>query len=68
MDKEGEMRKKGIVLITLGILGGIFVSTFDIIMGKPANDLTGPKSIVALVICALLIIRGIHLLLKRPGK
>lgn len=62
------MRKKGIILITLGILGGVFVSTFDIIMGKATNDLTGPKSIIALVICALLIIRGIQLLLKRSAK
>lgn len=68
MDKEGEMRKKGIVLIALGILGGVFVSTFDIIMGKPTNDITGPTSITALAICGIFIIAGIRALLKKPGK
>lgn len=62
------MRKKGIVLIVLGILGAIFVSTFDIIMGKPTNDLTGPKSIAALVICSIFIIAGIRFLLKKSGR
>lgn len=58
------MRKKGIILITLGILGVIFVSTFDILAGKPVNDITGPKSISALIFCGILIILGIRAFLK----
>ena len=60
------MKKKGVVLILLGILGIIFVCTFDIIVGKPVNDITGPKSISALVFCGFLIIIGIRFLLKKP--
>ena len=62
------MKKKGIVLIALGILGAIFVCTFDIIMGKPVNDVSGPRSIAALIICAVLIIMGVRFILKGPKK
>ena len=62
------MKVKGIKLIVLGVLGGIFVCTFDIIVGKPVNDITGPKSIVAFVICGLFIIAGVHFLLKSSKK
>lgn len=55
------MKIKGIVLIVLGILGAIFVCTFDIIMGKPVNDISGPKSISALVFCGVLVIAGVNL-------
>lgn len=58
------MRRKGRILILLGILGGIFVLTFDIIAGKPVNDITGPKSISALLISGVFIIAGIRFLLK----
>jgi putative Ca2+/H+ antiporter (TMEM165/GDT1 family) len=62
------MKAKGIILILLGILGAIFVCTFDIIAGKPVNDITGPKSISALVISGLFIIVGIRFLLKSSKK
>ena len=59
------MKKKGIILIVLGVLGGILVCTFDIIVGKPVNDITGPRSISALAICALFIILGVRSLSRR---
>jgi uncharacterized membrane-anchored protein len=62
------MKAKGIILIALGILGAIFVCTFDIIVGKPVNDISGPKSISALIFCGILIILGIRFLLKRKTK
>jgi len=62
------MKKKGVVFILLGILGAIFVCTFDIIMGKQVNDITGPKSISALFICAILIIAGLYILLGKKNK
>ena len=58
------MKIKGSILIILGILGAIFVSTFDILMGKPVNNISGPKSIYALIFCGILIITGIRFLLK----
>lgn len=58
------MKRKAITLITLGIVGAIFVCTYDIIVGKPVCDISGPKSISALVICGLFIIVGIRFLLK----
>jgi hypothetical protein len=60
-----KMKAKSIILIVLGILGGIFVYVFDIIAGKPVNDITGPKSISAFVLCGALIAIGIYLLLKK---
>lgn len=62
------MKIKAILLILLGVLGAIFICIFDIIMGKPVNDISGPKSISALVICGLLIIAGIYLLLGKRKK
>lgn len=62
------MKTKGVVLIVLGILGAIFVCTFDIIMKKPVNDISGPKSISALVFCALLAMTGVTLILKNVKK
>ena len=62
------MKAKGIILILLGVLGAIFVCTFDIIVGKPVNDITGPTSISALIICGLFIIAGICSLLKNLKK
>jgi len=66
--REKEMKAKGIILIVLGVLGAIFVCTFDIIVGKAVNDITGPKSISALVICGIFIITGIRFLLKSSKK
>ena len=62
------MKKKGIILILIGILGVIFVASFDKITGKPVNDISGPKSIAALIVCGILIIIGIISLLKRIHK
>jgi hypothetical protein len=59
------MKAKGIILIALGILGAIFVCTFDIIVGKPVNDIGGPKSIAALIFCGILIILGIRFIFKK---
>lgn len=56
---------KGAVLILLGITGIIFGCTFDIIMKKPMNDITGPKSIAGFVISGILIVWGIRLLAKK---
>ena len=58
------MKRKAVTLVTLGILGAIFVCTYDIIVGKSVCDISGPKSISALVICGLFIIVGIRFLLK----
>jgi len=49
----------------LGVVGIVFTSTFDIIAGKAENYI-GPKSIIAIIICGLLIILGIIFLLKKP--
>ncbi|MFH1339308.1 MAG: hypothetical protein ABIH40_05655 [Candidatus Omnitrophota bacterium] len=62
------MKVKGVVLIVLGVLGAIFVCTYDIITGKPVNDITGPKSISALVISGIFIITGIRFLLTSSKK
>jgi len=58
------MRRKGAILIVLGVAGAVFVCTYDIIAGKPVNDISGPKSILGLVICGIFIIAGIHFLKK----
>jgi hypothetical protein len=60
-----KIKTKGFILIVLGIAGAIFVSTFDIIAGKPKN-MIGPKSIAALLFCALLIIKGAISFFKKP--
>ena len=62
------MKKKSLKLIILGLLGIIFICTFDFIAGKPINDITGPKSISGLVLCAFLILWGIVLLKKNSKK
>lgn len=62
------MKAKGIVSITVGILGAIFVCMFDVIAGKPVNDITGPISIFTLILCGLLIIIGIWSLCRPKVK
>jgi len=62
------MKTKGLILILLGVLGAIFVSTFDIIVGKTVNDISGPKSISALIFCGIIIIIGVAFLLKSKKK
>jgi hypothetical protein len=59
-----KMKRKGLILIILGVAGEIFTSTFDIIIGKAENYI-GPKSIIAFIIFGLLIILGIISLLKK---
>ena len=56
---------KGAVLVLLGIAGVIFVSTFDIIMKKPVNNVCGPKSIAGFIISGIFILTGIRLLTKK---
>jgi hypothetical protein len=63
-----DMKAKGFILIALGVLGAVFVCTFDILAGKPVNDITGPKSIIALIFCGILMIIGVRLLLKKGKK
>ncbi|MBL7084570.1 MAG: hypothetical protein ISS43_00490 [Candidatus Omnitrophica bacterium] len=62
------MKVKGILLLLVGVLGAIFVSRYDIIVGKPINDVTGPKSIIAFLICAVLIIIGVRFLSKKSKE
>jgi hypothetical protein len=57
------MKAKGVFLVVLGVLGGLFVFFFDILLKKPFNYL-GPKSMIALVGCAILAITGARILLK----
>jgi drug/metabolite transporter (DMT)-like permease len=59
------MKTKGIIFIMLGVAGVIFVSTFDIIVGKPRN-MIGPKSIIGILACVFLIIIGVISLFKKP--
>ena len=56
------MKAKGIILIIVGMLGAISVCMFDVIAGKPVNDITGLKSMLALILCGLLMIIGIRYL------
>lgn len=58
--------KKGMILITIGVLGAIFICMVDLILKKPVNDITGPKSISGLMFSVLLIIAGIRILMKKP--
>jgi hypothetical protein len=60
-----KIKDKGIMLIAIGIIGTILVLTFDMIMGKPVNDITGPRSILGLVACVLFVVQGIIYLRKK---
>jgi hypothetical protein len=62
------MRKKGIFLTISGILGIVFVCTFDIIAGKPVNDITGPKSISALIVFGITLLFGLIQLFRGLRK
>lgn len=61
------IKTKGFFCLTAGLLGIVFVLIFDIIVGKPVNDISGPKSIFALVICAGLLVLGIRLSGRKNG-
>lgn len=62
------MKRKGLLLITLGVIGALLVFNFDMIVGKPVNDISGPKSIIALLISATAIIIGAMIILKGKKK
>lgn len=62
------MKTKAIALVILGIAGIIFVLLFDIIMGKPINDVSGPKSISALIVSGLLVALGFYFMFKCPNE
>lgn len=59
------MKLKGKILCVLGVLGVIFICAYDVILGKPVNDITGPKSISALVLCVIFLVIGIRFLRKK---
>lgn len=56
---------KGIILVLLGIAGLLLVCTIDIIMKKPVNDITGPKSLLGFIISGVLIVAGVKVLAKK---
>ncbi len=58
-------KTKSIILLLFGIGGIAFVCTFDIIVGKPTNDITGPKSITGLIISSIFILIGLVSLIKK---
>jgi len=62
------MKKMAFFLILLGIIGVILVLTIDIIMGKPVNDFSGPKSTPALMMCGLAVLAGIISLFKKRSS
>jgi len=62
------MKTKAIALAVLGIAGIIFVLLFDVIMGKSVNDVSGPKSISALIVSGLLVVLGFYFMFKGPKE
>jgi hypothetical protein len=62
------MKQKGVIFILAGVLGIIFVFSFDKIAGKPINDISGPKSIIAIVVCGILVLLGLSSLFKKGSK
>lgn len=58
------MKVKGIILVVIGLIGIVFVCSFDKLAGKSVNDITGPRSISTLILCAGIIFFGIRLLLR----
>ena len=61
------MNKSGLGLVVLGVIGILFVLSFDIIAGKPVNDISGPKSISALIVSLLLVFIGAGILAKKKA-
>jgi len=55
----------GKFLFIMGLLGAAFTLGYDKIVGKPEN--LGPKSYVALAICAVLILVGLISWRKGPS-
>ncbi|MBM3249516.1 MAG: hypothetical protein FJZ09_01545 [Candidatus Omnitrophica bacterium] len=60
------MKRKGLLLVILGVIGALYVYFFDLLMGKPMNDVTGPKSVVAFVICGILVLAGLRIAFGCP--
>ena len=54
-----DKRHGGLFLIILGILGSALLFSWDIIMKKPVNDITGFRSVAALAVCVVLVILGV---------
>jgi hypothetical protein len=59
------MKNNGIVLIIAGAIGSALIISWDPLMKKPVNDFSGPVSTPALIACALLVVIGIFLQLKK---
>ena len=59
------IKNKAIAFMAAGIIGAIFILRYDVIMGKPVNDITGPRSIAGLIVCGLFILQGIIYLKKK---
>jgi len=59
------MKIKGIILLFLGVCGAGFVGIFNIISGKPVNDIAGPKSILGFIVSGLFLLAGAPLLFKK---
>jgi hypothetical protein len=62
------MKIKGIILLVLGVCGVIFVCIFDVLTGKPVNDVTGPKSILGFVVSGIFLFIGVYLLSKKTKQ
>ena len=58
------MKRKGLASIILGIAGAALILLYKS-TAQPPHNLIGPKTITALIICAVLVIIGIVLSLKR---
>ena len=58
------MKTKGIVLMSIGIAGALLVSVYDLLMGRGRISY-GPYSLIAWVICAVLIISGVMWTFKK---
>lgn len=62
------MKRSAIALIIMSSMGVIFVSNFDLMMRKPVNDISGPKSIVAFFVCGIMFFVGVYFLIKDAQK
>ena len=65
MRTKAKNRNYGFLLILMGIAGIVFICSFDILVGKPVNDISGPKSISVFILSAIFIIAGVVSILKK---
>ena len=63
-----DQKIQGIVLLVVGVLGSVLVGTFDLLVGKGINDLSGPKSIAALAVFAIFVASGVRFILMQPKR